>query len=265
MKTLKDFSHSIACFLVSDKNLGRWVNRQRSMFQAGKLRKDRQLELERIGLKWSMLATTSWDVMFDTLVVYVACQNKDGKTWDGNVPANYRTEDDPPRSLGRWINRQRSAHTKRKLKLEYVDKLNALGLKWSIHNRQGENDGDNEIDDDYDSEFDYLENKIKDKPVTKQNLGVKAAKTKVASKAKITNETTTPIEKVRQHISPDKDQVKSNQDVNAQKKIEVENVLSATAKGPECCLAEIKDKNNSASTEVNDKKCEKAFTQSEEV
>lgn len=26
-----------------DKNLGRWVNRQRSLFQAGKLRKDRQL------------------------------------------------------------------------------------------------------------------------------------------------------------------------------------------------------------------------------
>jgi hypothetical protein len=26
-----------------DKNLGRWVNRQRSLFQSGKLRKDRQL------------------------------------------------------------------------------------------------------------------------------------------------------------------------------------------------------------------------------
>ena len=26
-----------------DKNLGRWVNRQRSLYQAGKLRKDRQL------------------------------------------------------------------------------------------------------------------------------------------------------------------------------------------------------------------------------
>jgi hypothetical protein len=54
-----------------DKNLGRWVNRQRSLFQAGKLRKDRQLALEKVGLKWSMLATTSWDSMFDSLAEYV--------------------------------------------------------------------------------------------------------------------------------------------------------------------------------------------------
>jgi hypothetical protein len=54
-----------------DKNLGRWVNRQRSLYQAGKLRKDRQLALEKVGLKWSMLATTSWDSMFDSLVEYV--------------------------------------------------------------------------------------------------------------------------------------------------------------------------------------------------
>lgn len=54
-----------------DKNLGRWVNRQRSLYQAGKLRKDRQLALEKVGLKWSMLATTSWESMFDTLVEYV--------------------------------------------------------------------------------------------------------------------------------------------------------------------------------------------------
>ena len=55
--------------------------------------------------------------------------------WDGNVPANYKTDDDPPRALGRWINRQRSAFMKKKLKKEYVDKLNMIGLKWSVHER----------------------------------------------------------------------------------------------------------------------------------
>eukprot|EP00533_Pseudo-nitzschia_delicatissima_P009699 CAMPEP_0116078032 /NCGR_PEP_ID=MMETSP0327-20121206/385_1 /TAXON_ID=44447 /ORGANISM="Pseudo-nitzschia delicatissima, Strain B596" /LENGTH=1264 /DNA_ID=CAMNT_0003568549 /DNA_START=103 /DNA_END=3898 /DNA_ORIENTATION=- len=119
-----------------DKNLGRWVNRQRSMFQAGKLRKDRQLSLEKIGLKWSMLATTSWESMFETLCQYVAGKRKGGNEWDGNVPANYRTEDIPPRALGRWINRQRSAYGKSKLKPEYVAKLNEIGLKWSIHERR---------------------------------------------------------------------------------------------------------------------------------
>lgn len=27
--------------------------------------------LEKVGLKWSMLATTSWEAMFETLVAYV--------------------------------------------------------------------------------------------------------------------------------------------------------------------------------------------------
>lgn len=117
-----------------DKNLGRWVNRQRSLYQAGKLREDRQLALEKVGLKWSMLATTSWEAMFDTLVAYVDDKEKKGIKWDGNVPANYRT--DEGRALGRWINRQRSAHVKKKLKQEYVEKLSKLGLKWSVHERK---------------------------------------------------------------------------------------------------------------------------------
>jgi hypothetical protein len=83
--------------------------------------------------------------MYDTLCDYVKAKTKDGadkaKTkdgaeWDGNVPANYRTEDNPPRALGRWINRQRSAYGKEKLKSEYVEKLNKIGLKWSVHERR---------------------------------------------------------------------------------------------------------------------------------
>lgn len=124
-----------------DKNLGRWVNRQRSLYQAGKLREDRQLALEKVGLKWSMLATTSWEAMFDTLVAYVDDKEKKGVKWDGNVPANYRT--DEGRALGRWINRQRSANVKKKLKQEYVEKLSKLGLKWSVHERKYVDDSHN--------------------------------------------------------------------------------------------------------------------------
>ncbi|KAL3910415.1 MAG: hypothetical protein SGILL_007698 [Bacillariaceae sp.] len=119
-----------------DKNLGRWVNRQRSMYQSGKLRKDRQEALENIGLKWSVLATTTWDSMFETLEEYVNEKTRNGSKWDGNVPANYRTNHDPPRALGRWINRQRSAYGKNKIKIEYEAKLNNLGLKWSVHERR---------------------------------------------------------------------------------------------------------------------------------
>lgn len=123
-------------FAGEDRNLGRWVNRQRSLFQAGKLRKDRKESLEQLGLKWSMLDSTTWEAMFDNLLVYIKEKKRTTGEWDGNVPANYKTPDDPPRALGRWINRQRSAHVKRKLKREHVEKLSAVGLKWSVHERQ---------------------------------------------------------------------------------------------------------------------------------
>ena len=55
-------------------------------------------------------------------------------SWDGNVPATkHRTNDNPPRALRWWINRQWSAYGKGKLKKEFVDKLNAIGLQWSVH------------------------------------------------------------------------------------------------------------------------------------
>eukprot|EP00592_Proboscia_alata_P014773 CAMPEP_0194396170 /NCGR_PEP_ID=MMETSP0174-20130528/124833_1 /TAXON_ID=216777 /ORGANISM="Proboscia alata, Strain PI-D3" /LENGTH=1160 /DNA_ID=CAMNT_0039192193 /DNA_START=129 /DNA_END=3611 /DNA_ORIENTATION=+ len=121
-----------------EKNLGRWINRQRSLFQGGRLRKDRQLELEAIGLRWSVLSTSTWQSMFEALCLYAKEQeeNSQKKCWDGNVPANYKTEDNPPRSLGRWVNRQRSAYAKKKLKAEFVEKLNKIGLRWSLHEKK---------------------------------------------------------------------------------------------------------------------------------
>eukprot|EP00978_Attheya_sp_CCMP212_P039087 scaffold200126_cov68-Attheya_sp.AAC.2 len=88
-------------------------------------------ELEQIGLKWSVLSTASWDSMYESLVEYAEFKKNDGD-WDGNVPANYKTEDDPPKSLGRWVNRQRSAYAKDKLKEEFVEKLEIIGLKWTV-------------------------------------------------------------------------------------------------------------------------------------
>eukprot|EP00978_Attheya_sp_CCMP212_P017087 scaffold45377_cov50-Attheya_sp.AAC.1 len=93
------------------------------------------LELEKIGLKWSVLSTASWDSMYESLVEYAELKKKDGD-WDGNVPANYKTEDNPPKSLGRWVNRQRSAYAKDKLKEEFVEKLEVIGLKWTVHERK---------------------------------------------------------------------------------------------------------------------------------
>lgn len=134
-----------------DKNLGRWINRQRSLYQAGKLKKERQLELEKIGLKWAVLATTSWNAMYDTLFKYVQMQKDSDKNsqWDGNVPSSHETDDKPPKRLGRWVNRQRSAYATNKLKDEFVSKLEKIGLKWVAHDKkvkdEYESDGDTHI------------------------------------------------------------------------------------------------------------------------
>ena len=113
-----------------DKNLGRWINRQRSLFQAGKLKSERKKLLEDIGLKWAVLSTTSWHTMYDALCEYVEAkrQSDPNAKWDGNVPAGYETED--KKKLGRWVNRQRQAYANKKLKKEFVDNLEELGLKW---------------------------------------------------------------------------------------------------------------------------------------
>lgn len=74
--------------------------------------------------------------MYETLLEYIKEREEFDGGWDGNVPANYKTNDVPPKALGRWINRQRTAHQKSKLKKEFVDKLNEIGLKWSVHERR---------------------------------------------------------------------------------------------------------------------------------
>lgn len=88
-------------------------------------------------MKWAVLSTTSWDDMYKVLCDYAKEQNElDPKNgWDGNVVANYKTNDDPPKALGRWVNRQRTNYVKKRIKKEQIDKLNKLGLKWAVHDR----------------------------------------------------------------------------------------------------------------------------------
>ena len=66
------------------KALGRWVNNQRSAKSKGTLKKEREKRLVDAGLKWSVLASNSWNEMLEELRIYVAEQVKQGKKWDGN-------------------------------------------------------------------------------------------------------------------------------------------------------------------------------------
>jgi len=75
--------------------------------------------------------------MFEALCDYVKMKRSShpNNEWDGNVPASYKTNGVPEKNLGRWVNRQRSAQAKNKLKPQFVRKLDGLGLKWSGHNK----------------------------------------------------------------------------------------------------------------------------------
>jgi hypothetical protein len=66
------------------KALGRWVNNQRSAKSKGALKEEREVRLVNAGLKWSVLASNSWNEMLEELRVYIEDQAKQGKKWDGN-------------------------------------------------------------------------------------------------------------------------------------------------------------------------------------
>ena len=56
------------------KALGRWVNNQRSAKSKGVLKEEREDRLVKAGLKWSVLASNSWNEMLEELRLYVAEQ-----------------------------------------------------------------------------------------------------------------------------------------------------------------------------------------------
>jgi hypothetical protein len=82
--------------------------------------------------------------MYDALCQYANFKRTNDKHghWDGNVPASYETDDKPPKKLGRWVNRQRSAYANKKLKKEFVEKLEKAGLKWTANDSKKDMDPD---------------------------------------------------------------------------------------------------------------------------
>ena len=105
------------------------------------MKEERRIELEKIGLKWAVLSTTSWQSMYEALCKYVEARKSNDKNnhWDGHVPANYETNEKPPKRLGRWVTRQRAAYSSKKLKNDYREKLEKLGLSWEPNDNKSMN------------------------------------------------------------------------------------------------------------------------------
>ena len=115
-----------------EKNLGRWVNKQRSLYHAGELKTERQDDLNQIGLKWSV--HQPWPEMYQSLCRYAEQQRKQSHGWDGTVRPNFKTPENPSQSLGRWVNKQLSAHANGRLRAEYVSQLESIGLNLHSQN-----------------------------------------------------------------------------------------------------------------------------------
>ena len=107
---------------VSQGQLGKWVNKQRTVYKAGSLAKDRTDRLISIGFKWALKETSPkvpWETRFDELVQYKA------KHGDCKVPRSQG-------QLGEWVDTQRYRYTKSKLAQDRIDRLNNIGFKWAL-------------------------------------------------------------------------------------------------------------------------------------
>ena len=104
--------------------LGSWVGAQRKDYKKDKLPNERIERLGELGFVWDHHAA-NWEEMFAALVTF--------KTQHGhcNVPRRYA--ENPP--LGLWVGRQRQDHNSGKLSAQRIERLNALGFRWSLQKR----------------------------------------------------------------------------------------------------------------------------------
>jgi len=104
------------------KNLGIWMNNQRSRKKTGSLTDQQCKDLEAIGVVWDV-AATQWDTMFALFEQYKErtghCRVRQSHTEDG-------------KKLGTWLNSQRQARRKGILDPAKEKQLEEMGMIWSV-------------------------------------------------------------------------------------------------------------------------------------
>jgi hypothetical protein len=102
----------------ANRQLGKWVSRQRYLNKKGELEDDRVAKLNELGFVWNS-QDQSWQKRYGQLVAY----HKDHGHC--NVPSQ-----DEDRQLVRWVKTQREFKKDGKLADDRVAKLNELGFQW---------------------------------------------------------------------------------------------------------------------------------------
>jgi predicted helicase len=106
------------------KNLGIWLDTQRSNKKKGKLNAEKEQQLEEIGVVWDVFSQ-KWEDMFNLLLQY---KEREG---DCNAPDKYKKDGE---NLGTWLNNQRANKKKGKLDNERIRRFEEIGIVWSIKN-----------------------------------------------------------------------------------------------------------------------------------
>ena len=103
--------------------LGHWVSQQRMAKSYGKLKREQIAKLDEQGFVWDVI-----QFAWDSGLIHLQEYKKD----HGHVIVPQRYETPDGFKLGHWVNQQRTAKSKGKLKREQVAKLDEQGFFWRL-------------------------------------------------------------------------------------------------------------------------------------
>ncbi len=113
---------------ASGKNLGVWVQRQRTAYKNGKLLAEQIEKLDTIGMVWEF--EDPWAIGYEHTEKYFQ------QYGDLRVPSGFVCDDGY--RLGTWISNQRSAYNgsaRKGLSVEQIERLERIGMIWSLTKR----------------------------------------------------------------------------------------------------------------------------------
>ncbi len=104
--------------------LGRWVQRQRSDYRLGRIKKDKEERLDLLGKEWKKERKDRFEFWFEILESF---HKEYGHVM---VPGNYITKSGE--RLGSWVLRQRTEYSKGTLSEERKKRLDEMGFCWDV-------------------------------------------------------------------------------------------------------------------------------------
>ncbi len=112
-----------------NRQLGRWVHKQRELFKNKALQEIRVAKLNQIGFAWQINTASSyeasWMTQYEGLVEYKRMCG------DCCVPHQWKTNP----QLANWVRRQRQLFKRKSLADDHMALLNRIGFTWELFNK----------------------------------------------------------------------------------------------------------------------------------